>query len=248
MRRKSKTICFLLLFYALWGPELKAQTANKDSPILDSASAFALRQYHAYVAPETDLFRGIVYVDYAYQIATGDPYFVDSTIAGSLLYNGVLYEHIPLIYDVVQDIVVIHDPYDVWKIGLNRQHLDSFTIEDHSFIRLGDSLNPTAPRNGFYEQLYRGRVRLLKRTSKTIQQQASFLTNGFEKYTLTSISYYLQKGSAYYAVNNKRSLLYALKDKSKQAKKFIRSNHLGIRKDKENTLIKVITWYDGLTQ
>ncbi|HXB05721.1 MAG TPA: hypothetical protein VNW04_01360 [Puia sp.] len=247
MRLESKTICALLLFIALFRPGLKAQTAKKDSPVLDSAFAVALRQYHAYVSPDPSLYRGALYPEYAYQIKTGHPYFEDSLIRGALLYNGVLYEHIPLIYDVVLDVVVINDPYNIWKIALNREHLDSFTVENHSFVRIGDSLNPTAPRNGFYEQLYRGRVRLFRKETKSIQMEASWAGLQFEKYTLTVISYYLKKGETYYAVNNRQSLLTALKDKSSQVKKFIRSNHLRMRNDKENTLVKVITWYDGLT-
>jgi hypothetical protein len=248
MRFKSKTVCCLLLYFSLSSPVLKAQTAQKDSLLLDSASALALRQYHDYVNPETDLYRGTEYVEYAYQIKDGNPFFQDSLIAGAILYNGVLYEHVPLLFDEVLDLIVIKDPYEVWRIGLNREHVDSFTIDDHRFIRVGDSLNPTAPRNGYYEQLYRGKTRLLKREAKTVQIQASFLNNGFEKYTLTSTSYYIKKGETYYAVNNQRSLLAAIKDKSREAKRFIRSNHLRMRKDKQNTLVKVITWYDGLTQ
>jgi hypothetical protein len=245
---KAKTICITLLFYSLSSRVLNAQTSQRDSLVGDSASALALHQYHNYVSPATDLYRGPEYVDYAYQIKDGHPYFLDSLIPGSILYNGVLYQQIPLLFDEVLDLVVIKDPYEVWRIGLNREHVDSFTIGDHRFIRLGDSLNPSAPRNGFYEQLYRGKVRLLKRESKTIQQQASFLNQGFEKYTITGISYYLKKGEKYYAVNNQRSLLAAIRDKGKEAKKFMHSNHLRMRKDKQNTLVQVITWYDGLTQ
>lgn len=248
MSSRSKTICVLFICFILSFPEIKAQIAQKDSLVPDPAAAIALRQYHAYIKPETDLYRGPEYVDYAYQIKEGHPYFEDSIIEGSIVYNKVLYQHVALIYDMVLDLVVIKDPYEVWKIGLNRQHVDSFTIETHRFIRIGDSLNPTAPRNGFYEQLYRGRLRLLKKQVKSIQQQASFLNNGFEQYTLTSVFYYLKAGDNYYPVNNQRSLLSALKDKNREVKKFIRSNHLSMRKDKENTLVKVITWYDGLTQ
>lgn len=246
MRFKSKTVCVTLLCYALSSPVLKAQTTQKDSQVLDSASALALRQYHSYITPPTDLFRGPEYVDYRYQVKEGHPYFLDSMVEGAILYNGVLYENIPLLFDEVLGLVVIKDPYEIWRIGLNREHVDSFTIDDHRFIRLGDSLNPSAPRNGYYEQLYRGNVRLLKRETKSIQVQASFLNQGFEKYTLTNTSYWFKKGETYYAVNNQRSLLTAIKDKSKEAKKFMRSNRLRMRKDKQNTLVKVITWYDGL--
>ena len=247
MRPKSKTICLLLLYYALSSLHLRAQTAKKDSLVLDSAYTFAIRQYHAYVNPDVTLYRGPLYVDYAYTLKTGYPYFEDSIIEGAIIYNGVFYSHVPLQYDVVLDVVVIKDPYEIWKIALDRDHVDSFTIENHQFVRIGDTLNPTAPRRGFYEQLYRGRVRLLKRESKTIQTQPSWQATEFEKYTVTSISYYLKKGETWYPINTRGSLLTALKDRSSEVKRFIRSNHLRLRKDKENSLVKVITWYDGLT-
>jgi hypothetical protein len=47
-------------------------------------------------------------------------------------------------------------------------------------------------------------------------------------------------------VNNNRSLFNILKDKKKDLKKFIRSQQLSMRKDRENTLIKVTAWYDSL--
>src|ERR1700755_149755 len=127
MRFESKTICAILLLLAFYCPEIKAQT-SKDTQLRDSAAALALRRYHAYITPETDLFRGAEYVDYAHTIKTGHPYYEDSLIEGSIVYNGVLYRHVLLLYDVIQDLVVIKDPYEIWKMGLNREHVDSFTI------------------------------------------------------------------------------------------------------------------------
>jgi hypothetical protein len=260
MRLKSKTICLLLLFYALSSPRLSAQqasppqspppaqTAQRDSAVRDSAYAVALREYHAFVNPDIELYRGPLYIEYAYTIKDGNPYFDESIIKGTIIYNGLLYTNIPLLYDEVQDNVVIKDPYEIWMIALDRDHVDSFAIPHHQFIRLSDTLNSSAPRPGFYEQLYRGdNLRLLRRESKTIQQQSSWQAISFEKYTVTSTSYYLKKGDTYHAVNNKGSLLSALKDRKADVRKFIRSNHLNIRKDKQNSLVKVITWYDGLT-
>lgn len=247
MRLKSKTICLLLFFYALSCPLLRAQTAKKDSLIRDSAYAIALRQYHAFVNPDIDLYRGPLYIEYAYSLKEGTPYFDESIIRGSLIYNGLLYTNVPLVYDEVQDNLVIKDPYDIWMIALDRDHVDSFAIPAHQFIRLSDTLNPTAPRRGFYQQLYRrGRLRLLRRESKSIQQQSSWQSTSFEKYTVTVTSYYLKKGDTWYTVNKRGSLLAALKDRKTEVKRFIRSNHLNLRKDKENSLVKVITWYDGL--
>jgi hypothetical protein len=52
-------------------------------------------------------------------------------------------------------------------------------------------------------------------------------------------------GKVYHTVNNNKSLLYVLKDRKKEVRKFIRTNHLSMRRDRENTLIKVTAWYDN---
>lgn len=244
----TKSFCTFLLLHALNFPSIKAQPTERDGQVHDSAYAVAVRQYHAYVSPQTNLYRGPQYVDYTHEIKTGQPFFeADSLMWGSVLYNGILYQHLLLRYDLVLGVVVLPDPYNEWKIGLNSEYVDSFTLDNHIFVHLRDSLNPTAPRNGLYEQLYKGRNWLLKREVKKVQTEPSFLDQGFQKYVSDEISYYLKKGTVYYPVNSRRALYFALKDRSRQVKKFIRSNRLSLRNDKENSLVKIITWYDGPT-
>jgi len=244
MHLSTKTGCLLLFLLALSRPDIKAQSPLPDSLIRDSAFSVALQQYHEAVRPETNLYHGSQYSDYHHSINTGHPYFIDSVIAGNIWYNGLRYPHVPLIYDLVLGLVVIKDPYGNWNIGLNSLQVDSFTVGDHFFIRLRDSLNPTAPRNGFYEQLHRGRVLLLKRETKFIQNDPSYLENRIERYIEDVITFYVKKGDTYFPVNTKRSLALVLKERGRELNKFIRSNHLSFRKDKENTIVKVISWYD----
>ena len=90
---------------------VRAQPSGKDSLISDSAYTIALRQYHAFVAPETGLYRGPQYADYDYLIQKGEPFFgPDSIRTGTIWYDGIFYEHIPMLYDLVKGLVVIQDP------------------------------------------------------------------------------------------------------------------------------------------
>jgi hypothetical protein len=225
----------------------QAQPAARDTSIGPSAYGLALRQYHDYLDPEPNLYRGGQYAEYSFLLKEGHPFFgEDRWRKGTAMYNGILYENVSLLYDEVLDMLVMPDPLKVFKIILIPSEVGSFTIEDHSFVRLSDSLNPSQPGNGFYEQLYKGHISLLKREKKTIQEDVSNPAEGIRRYIEVHVSYYLKRGNEYYSVNNKGSLLYALKDKNREAKKFIRQNHLNVRKDKENALVKVVTWYDGL--
>jgi hypothetical protein len=218
--------------------------AHGQSP-LDTPLNYALHQYHSYLNPETSFYRGNQYAVYDFQLKKGHPYFDEKRMYnGQVWYDGILYEKVSLALDLVQGTLITNDPYDFYKIVLFTGLVDSFTLEEHFFIHLKDSLNPSAPRNGFYEQLYRGRVLLLKREHKVIEQDLSSVQEGVQHYISHTVSYYLKNGTVYYPVNNERELLYALKDRNKEVKKFIRSQKLSVKKDKENSLIKALAWYD----
>jgi len=248
MSSLRQTFCLSLFLYYLFPAETRAQSQFSQSDSLVESTAYnnALSQYHAYLKPEPGLYRGNRYREYSYQLSEGHPFFGDGKMHnGAVLYDGVLYEGLTLSYDMVKDQVVIPSPFGAYKIYLISTQVDSFTIENHRFLRLKDSLNPTAPRNGFYEQLYRGQISLLKKDKKFVREDVQL--SGVRQYIDSSISYYVKKGDSYYTVRNKRALSHAFKDRSKELNKFIRQNKLSIRKDLENTLIKVSVWYDALT-
>jgi hypothetical protein len=225
----------------------QAQPTVPDTLISDSAYGLALRQYHTWLDPEPNLYRGGQYAEYGFLLKEGHPFFGEDRFHnGTVTYNGILYENVLLLFDEVLDVLVIPDPLKVFKISLIPAQVSAFTIGDHSFVRLSDSLNRSQPANGFYEQLYKGHVSLLKRERKTIQEDVSNPAEGIQRLIEVHVSYYFERGGEYYPVNNKGSLLYALKDKSREASKFMRHNHLKVRKNKENTLVKVVAWYDGL--
>lgn len=247
MPSSLKTICTFPLICIVLILKTQGQSALQDSSINGRAYGLALKQYHSYLDPEPNLYRGGQYAEYAFMLKEGHPYFGEERLRkGTVVYNGILYDNVLLLYDEVKDLLVIPDPLKVFKISLISYQVDSFTIEDHSFVRLNDSLNRSQPENGYYEQLYKGHVSLLKRERKIVQEDISNLAEGVRRFIEVHVSYYVKRGNEYYPVNNKSSLLYALKDKNKEARKFIRQNHLNLRKDKENTLVKVVTWYNGL--
>ena len=236
-----------ILFFCTLYTSIQAQPAAKDSLITASAYSNALQVYHHYIAPDPGLYRGSEYVQYAYTLKAGHPYFDDVHMQqGSVFYAGLLYENIKLLYDLVRGEVVINTPYVAFSnytIALINEQLDYFTIQNHLFINLRDTLNPSAPHRGFYEQLFKDRITLYKKEKKEILEDLS--SGKVERSILASEFYYLKKGPIYYAVNNKRSLLLALNDRRKEVRRFIRKNDLGIRHDKENTLMKVAAWYNG---
>src|SRR5882762_8855848 len=124
MRRVCSFFYIFLFLYSLT-PKIQAQSAGKDSLVAAAAYASAVQQYHDYLAPETGLFRGSQYVDYAYQLEEGHPFFDQNHLRkGSVLYDGVLYKNISLLYDLVKQVLVINDPYNSFRIALNSGQVD----------------------------------------------------------------------------------------------------------------------------
>ena len=246
MPRAHQIYCTISLLCILLTMRTQAQSTPTDSLPTHLAYDEAVRQYHDFLVPESGLFRGGEYARYAFTFKEGHPFFdQDHMRIGSILYKGILYNNVPLIYDLVQESLVTNDVYNTFLIAFINDELDSFTIENHIFIRLKEARDLSQLRPGFYEQLYRHRSLLLKKERKTIREEIS---NTVDRYIDYNVSYYLKKGDTWYPVNNRRSLLHALQDKGPELKKFMRRNKLRLSDDKEDTLLKVAAWYDNLLQ
>lgn len=246
MKLRTKAFSLSLLFCVPLFLPGRAQTLADNEPG-QTAYDSAVSQYHASMVPETHLFRGAEYVTYAQTLKEGYPYFGENSLRkGMVAYNKIVYNNVYLYYDLVTGQVVMNDFYNVFKIALYNPLIDSFSIEDHFFIQLRDSLNPTAPRNGFYERLYNGHILLLKKEKKEIQEDL-YSSNVAQRFIRGADStYYFKIGNVYHPVNNNRSLQNVLRDQRAALKKFIRTQHLSMRKQREITLIKVTAWYDSL--
>jgi hypothetical protein len=239
--------CTFLFLSTLTAVRMEAQTSLKDKPVSDSAYAAALRQYHTYVAPEVGLYRGMQYVDYDFTVQKGQPFFgPDSIRYGSVWYNGVGYDNVRMLYDLVKEQLVILDPFNVYKISLYMDLVDSFALDGHLFIRIRDSLAPSFLRFGYCERIYQGRLVLLKRERKFMHENIMISSDNVRVFIDGTISYYFKKDGGYYPVNTRRGLFDILKDRRRSdIKRVIRKSKLKWGADKEQLLQLVAAWYDG---
>jgi hypothetical protein len=230
----------LTLFCSLWLLPFPRAVAQSDS----AAFAVAVAQFHQLLRPENGLYNGGEYIDYAATLKSGIPYFGSTTpYDGSVTYDGIRYDHLKLWYDLVYDEVVTIAPDGGFKMTLNSPRVTAFTLGDTRFVRITrDDAHPV--RTGFYELLYDGRVRLLRRSAEDIQELTTF--DAVERYINADSSYYLVKDGIFHPLNKKKSVLAALGDRRKDIQAFIRKNKISLRKDKDAALTQIITYYDGL--
>ena len=227
---------------------LLAQTSAIDTINNNLAINNAINAYHQYLFPETNLYNGSEYVNYAYTINEGIPFFETAAFStGHVLYDSILYQNVPLLYDEVKEIVVIQDPSGRNSIQLNNEKLTSFGLLDHHFVKLQqDSLGRSPIRTGFYDALYQGKVSVYEKQIKKVLESVT-MTEGVRRHIDEQDVFFVQKGSTFYTVKNKREVLNILKDRKKEVQQFIKKNKLNVRRATETSLIKIASYYDQLT-
>ena len=127
---------------------------------------------------------------YPFTINEGDPFFQSKTFdTGAVFYNNVLYENVPLLFDIVKEELLTHDPTNNYIMRLNNERVKWFIIWGHTFVRLNhDSANNSPLHTGFYDLLYNGNTSLYKRDLKIFKENtASF--QGLNKYLAETNEY-----------------------------------------------------------
>ena len=176
----------------------------------------------------------------------GSPYFTDALTQSSLHYDDGYYQNIPILYDMVRDLVVINRLDQNFKISLISTKLSSFSIKNHEFIRIEkDSLQGIDLSSGFYDRIYAGKSTVLVKRKKMIQEVMEYTTTS-QSY-IEETFYYVKFEGNYVEVKNKSSVLKLFENKKSEIKSFLRKNKLDFKSDFEKTLIATCAYYDQLT-
>jgi hypothetical protein len=223
---------------------LKAQSNKDDSAFYQASIQNAVTFYQQSSLDQSRLNNGRKYKAYSFSFVNGTPFFeTDQYKEGSIVYEGGYYNNVKLLYDQVLDKVMVRTHV---AIELITERIEQFTISNHLFVKLAkDSLNSDLA-NGFYEQLYKGKIVVYKKEKKVITENLSTeegVRGDVEKKTF----YYLQKDGIFFHVKKKAHLLEIMRDKKNEIQKFMKSNGLSLKSEPDNTLAKIAAYYDQLT-
>jgi len=226
-----------------------AQMSAADSSSRQSALNNAITLYNTSLGYQAPIFTGPEYYSYPPYIK-GNACFLDvnAFTPGSVYYDGTLYSHIFMLYDLYTDQVAIMLPNHVSKFNLLKERVKSFDFLKNHFINIdADTLNNnTILKSGYYDQLYKGKLEVLAKYAKSIQTSTSSIS-GLENYFSSSKDYYLGKDNSYQTINSQGALLDILKDKKKELKQYIKANKIRYRDNPEEAMVKIATYYDHLT-
>ncbi len=230
------TILFSFVFTLLSFGQI---TADERKPYND-----AIQLYHQFLNPETGLYNGMEYIDYAYSVQDGTPFFGQTPFDdGSVVFKNILYENVPLAYDIVKNTVVIYDATRILKLILANKEVSSFTASGAKFVHLTKDSAAAPLSDGYYEVLYDGKTRVLKKAMRSVQESLS--TGGSSKrYIVGSADYFIKKNNTYHTVNNKAALLNLLHDKEKEVKQTLRKKRLKFNRNKDDAIIQAAAYYD----
>lgn len=226
------------------------KTAISQTLIADSSAGFTgdvYTQYTAAMREELELFNGREHTSYPFSFDRGTPYFFYGDFSkGEVVYQNKLYKDVSLLYDVVKDEIAVLN-YDRQRFVPEKVKVDAFTVFGHYFIKLPTNVNNynTLPK-GYYDVLYDGSTALFAKRTKTIN--TSYRNTTAETRVYSKDYYYLQKNNTLTEFRSKKSFLKLLSDKKKEVAQFIRQNNLGFRENKEDAMVKIISYYNSLAK
>jgi hypothetical protein len=234
----------VIAFFFLPATSVVAQSAADDSMLYKRAVSNLVNLYQQSSGDQSGLYNGSQYAGYPFKLTEGHPFFLyDRHGAGSVVYDGVLYENVLMQFDEVQDALIMDSSSR--RIQFINDRVTQFTLFNNNFIRIvRDTENTTLVRTGFYEVLYDGKISLLKKEEKQVRDDVT--TGELLRFIDIHQYYYIKMNNTYYSISNRKSILSIFKDRKKEVKQFIRKNKLSYRKDRDNMLTKATAWYDQL--
>lgn len=253
MMKKKIPGSILLFFLALMSAKAFSQQATTDSNLRDASIKNVINLFNKEIAGNSHLFNAPEHRGYM-RPAIGHPYFLSEEFKiGSLYYDGILYENIPLMYDLTKDNLVsvqfVKDSSllyrSIFKMDLTHDRTGAFSMPGHDFIKIESDTNTSSMKPGFYELLYNGNPKVLVRRSKVLVEEIKD-RDLIRRYDSSNV-YYILKEGVYYNIKNKNAVLDLFKDKRKEISASISKNRWKFRKQRETLITEAARYYDQLT-
>ena len=222
-----------------------AQDSVADSAISKAAYNNAVGLFHKYTDKQARLYNGFLHLGYSHKIQ-GTAYYPDNTWhKGSLVYDGIFYADVNMMYDVYKDELVIQHFHKL-MVTLHGEKVKEFTFDNSRFIRvMRDSLRNVPLSTGFYQELYKGKITLLAKRQKLLEET---ITDVLEQKFIPRNFYYLYRNNTWHTVKTYNDLMGVLKERSKEIRQHLKKNKVKYRRERERALIMAVQYFDASTQ
>ena len=240
-RCHMKFVCIFLLTLLL--QRVSAQFAPGDSALLSMGTHNAAEAYNDRVKGNLHLYNGTEYRRPGNGIK-GIPFFItDSLVTGAIFYDGSLYTHVPLRYDMVTDDVITNNYTQDKELKLVPEKISYFLLPEHAFVRItADSTMPSFITTGLYEKLYEGKMTVLARRSKLARPLPDNINKEYVQYD----DYFVLLNNIFYKAGNSNDFLRTMEDKKEEIRKYIKEQHIRFNKNREASMVKLADYYSQL--
>lgn len=245
--RILQTLLVLLFANAIvFGYSQGKQSA--DTSILLQQKKEAIQLYYNSLDIQSGLYNGSEYIIYAHLLKNDHPYLDTAKLTtGSVFYDGMQYQNVPMLYDIVKDELIAQHYNKVFYIQLVKSKIDEFNILNRKFIHLGkDSTRKGNVKDGFYEVLYDGNIKLYAKRIKTIQEFIPDMQ--IERRVFASNRYFIYKDDVFHEVFNQSSVTKVLGDKKAILNQALRKQHIKFRKQRETAMKLMLQQYENPNQ
>lgn len=242
---RSALYLFLVFVCAFVSLEGNGQKVLIDTAVVAGAGP-AVDLYHAATGKNTPLFSGHEYPDYPFRFSIGHPYFSsDKWTLGTVTYQGITYEKVPLLYNLVTDNLIILNDSGLLKIQLVKEQVKAFSLGAHQFIHVcTHALQAGNLKCGFYDVLESGKATLLARRTKNLQ---TVVTDKVQVNVAARIFFFIGKNGVFKPINSRKDLLHFFADQ-KEVQRFIKKNRIRYRSQPERALTEAVAFYNGLKE
>ncbi|HEY4337060.1 MAG TPA: hypothetical protein VGM89_14215 [Puia sp.] len=211
-----------------------AQPTPSDSLPAARAAIF----YQSYIGPDAAIYNGAAYQP-NYRGIQGDPYFeTPNLISGTIVYEGLTYTRILLLYDLVQDNLVISDPKGQLLV-LSPSRVQQFTFANHTFVYQSIDRTP-----GFYQRLSTGYAGLFVRHTKKVEEKIEAAE--LHRFITSRDEYILYLHDHYYPITSASHLISLLSDKKKELQQFQQTQHIRFKDDPAAAMQAIVDHYNQL--
>jgi hypothetical protein len=241
---RTLTLIFAIIFLSI-GHEVSFGQISTEKNSQQLAIKNTVSRYYNSLGEQSGIYHGPGYIGYPYELSNGHQFFESPKFAiGTIFYDGMLYQNIPMWYDLVKDQVVVQTLDSLSMIGLHHERIDYFSLLGHYFIKISQD-SSTSLSTGFYDQIYKGKTEVLVRRFKGTLEDVS--PDGiFTKILKQKNEIYLKKEGKFFSVQSSASVLKALGNNQKEILNHLKKNAIKFKRDPEKATVMMVSYYDQL--
>ncbi|KAA8478437.1 hypothetical protein BDE36_0259 [Arcticibacter tournemirensis] len=236
-------VCLLIPFVLISLKELSYGQVVNDN---DSAAVEnTLSVFRKSLKSQLWLFNGVEDPGYPAGLVGSPYYLTDKLSKGSVIYDGVTYHNVPLLYDMLKQAVVIEYFNTPFRIRLLDDRLSSFSFSGHHFVKVGNNAGLVNLEEGIFEICYSGSLRLLARRYALSRNVIS--GNKMATTIESHVKFYIIRDRTAYSVNSAKTALKIVGDNG-EIKEYLKKNKFKYKKDKERVLTEIVSYRDNISR